>query len=459
MLHATLVDTERDHAAEVILWHQNVGTHDRLAHFLDHRGVGQQRRVINVDNLTALLLHLEHYGRGGGNQIQIVLALQALLDDLHVQHAEETDTEAKTQCLGAFRLELQRSIVQRQLLQRLAKILEIIRTDRKQAGINLRLDLLEPRQRIDIRGIGQGQGIAHRRTMNVLDTGDNEAYFTGLQVNSFGMLGVEHADAVDQMGLAGRLDQHLVTLLDPAMLDAHQRHHAKVVVEPGINDQCLQRCFDLAFRRRNGVNQRFEHILDTDAALRRAGNRICRVNADYAFNLGLDPLRLGLGQVDLVQHRHDLKALLDSGVAVGYRLRLHTLRSVHHQQRALAGSERAADFVVKVHVTWGINKVQLVGLAVFGGVIQRDAVCLDGDTTLALQIHGVEYLRFHFTLAQATADLDKAVGQRRLAVVDVGNDGKITNQAKVTHSADHPDRVARHGETGRRLPKTAREFT
>ena len=51
--------------------------------------------------------------------------------------------------------------------------------------------------------------------------------------------------------------------------------------------------------------------------------------------------RVGRRQVDLVEHRHDLDALLDRGVAVGDRLRLDALRRVDHQQRAFARRERA----------------------------------------------------------------------------------------------------------------------
>ena len=38
-------------------------------------------------------------------------------------------------------------------------------------------------------------------------------------------------------------------------------------------------------------------------------------------------------------------------------------------------------------------------------------------------------------------------------MINVGDDGKVANQAQVTHSADHPDRVARHGDDGEESPK------
>ena len=61
-------------------------------------------------------------------------------------------------------------------------------------------------------------------------------------------------------------------------------------------------------------------------------------------------LGLRRGQVDLVEHRHHLDALLGGGVAVGDGLRLHALRGVDHEQRALAGRQRARHFVGEVDV-------------------------------------------------------------------------------------------------------------
>ena len=75
----------------------------------------------------------------------------------------------------------------------------------------------------------------------------------------------------------------------------------------------------------------------------------------------------------------------------------------------------------------GIDQVQVVDLPIPGGVEQRCRLRLDGDAALFFQIHGIEHLGTHFPVFKATAALDDAVSQCGLAVVDVGNDGKITN--------------------------------
>ena len=74
-----------------------------------------------------------------------------------------------------------------------------------------------------------------------------------------------------------------------------------------------------------------------------------------------------------------------------------------------------------------IDKIELVGIAVCRTVVESDALRLDGNSALALDVHGVQHLLFHFPGAQTTTDLDKPVGKCRLAVVYMGDDGKITD--------------------------------
>ena len=425
----------------MVLGHQDGGAADRFAHFLDRRQVRELGRVVDVDDLAVLLHDLEDHRGRGGDQVQVVFALQALLDDLHVQHAEEAATEAEAQGFGAFRLVLQRRVVEGQLLQGVAEVLEIVRADREQARVDLRLDPLEARQDLDVRRVVQGQRIAHRRAVDILDTGDDEAHLARLQVDGLGVLRSEYPDAVHLVDLAGGLHQDLVALLHPTVLHPYQRDHAEVVVEPGVDDQRLQRRLDLAFRGGDGGHQALQHLQHAHPALGAAGHGVGGVDADDALDFLFHPLRLGLGQVHLVQHGHHFQPLLDGGVAVGDGLRLDALAGIHHQQRALAGGQRAADFVGEVDVAGGIDEVELVGLTVLRLVVQGHAVGLDGDPALALQVHGIQDLGLHFAIGEAAAHLDEAIGQRRLAMVDMGNDGEIADMAQVAHGSTHSKRA------------------
>ena len=78
-------------------------------------------------------------------------------------------------------------------------------------------------------------------------------------------------------------------------------------------------------------------------------------------------------------------------------------------------------------MSWGINKVELVGFTILRGKGQRHALGFNGNAALALNVHGIENLSSHLTLSQAAADLNKAVSNGRFAVVNMGNNGKISD--------------------------------
>ena len=56
------------------------------------------------------------------HEIEIELALEPLLHDLHVQQAEEAAAEAEAERGGRLRLVVQRRVVQLELLQRVAQL-------------------------------------------------------------------------------------------------------------------------------------------------------------------------------------------------------------------------------------------------------------------------------------------------------------------------------------------------
>ena len=131
---------------------------------------------------------------------------------------------------------------------------------------------------------------------------------------------------------------------------------------------------------------------------------------------------IGRGQVDLVHDRDDLEVVLDRQVGVRERLRLDPLRGVHEEERALARLERARHLVGEVDVTGRVDQVQLVALP-----LDADGLRLDRDAALALEIHRVEHLLAHLPLRERRGQLEDAVGERRLAVVDVRDDGEVAD--------------------------------
>ena len=78
-------------------------------------------------------------------------------------------------------------------------------------------------------------------------------------------------------------------------------------------------------------------------------------------------------------------------------------------------------------MAWRVDEIQNIGLAIVSLVGEADGVGLDGDAPLALEVHAVEDLRFHFARLQRPGHLEETVGQRRLAMVDVSDDGEVAD--------------------------------
>ena len=92
-----------------------------------------------------------------------------------------------------------------------------------------------------------------------------------------------------------------------------------------------------------------------------------------------------------------------------------------------------------------VGEVEFIMCSVFGSIFHGNRVGLDRDATLALEVHGVEELLLGLTLLDRSSDLQKAVGESRFTVVDVGDDAKV---ARVFYSHEKAGTI---GQTGRRV--------
>jgi hypothetical protein len=114
-------------------------------------------------------------------------------------------------------------------------------------------------------------------------------------------------------------------------------------------------------------------------------------------------------------------------------LSLDTLRGVDEQDHALAGGQRPRHLVAEVDVAGRVDEVNDVV-----GVVEPDRLELDRDPPLPLELHGVEVLLPHVAGVDRPADLEHAVGQGRLTVVDVGDDRDVADLVEVHRGSKQP---------------------
>ena len=96
-------------------------------------------------------------------------------------------------------------------------------------------------------------------------------------------------------------------------------------------------------------------------------------------------------------------------------------------------------------MAWSVGEVQFVMLSALGSILHSNRVRLDRDAALALEVHRIEKLFLRLALLDRSRNLQKAVGESRFTVVDVGDDAKV---ARVFYSHEKAGTI---GQTGRRV--------
>ena len=182
----------------------------------------------------------------------------------------------------------------------------------------------------------------------------------------------------------------------------------------------------------------FQHIVNAEARLGRNIDAMLGVETDNIFDLLLHAIRLGGWQVDFIQHWHNLVVDFNGLIDIGQSLRFHALAGIDHQKRAFASGQRAVYLIGKIHVARRVDKIELIGIAIGGFIVEAHGLGFNGDAALALDIHIVQNLVGHLARAQAARQLNEAVGQRRFAVVNMGNNREVTNVVLrlFTHGCD-----------------------
>ena len=144
---ALLLVEGHDQAQELGRRHDR-GPHDGLADLVYEVRVGEEARGVDHDHLPVALLDLVFHARRGLDHLNVRLALDPLLDDVHVEHSEEAAAEAEPEGFGLLGLEGEAGVVEAELIEGLAEDREVRVEARVNARIDHGLDFFVARQRL-----------------------------------------------------------------------------------------------------------------------------------------------------------------------------------------------------------------------------------------------------------------------------------------------------------------------
>jgi hypothetical protein len=150
--------------------------------------------------------------------------------------------------------------------------------------------------------------------------------------------------------------------------------------------------------------------------------------------------------VDLVDDKDGLDALTKSLTEHGLGLNADTLDGVDDDESTVSDTESGGNLRREINVTGGVDQVDqelvlgggdrdiLEVLLVLELGVEGDGSGLDGHTTLLLIGTGVGETRRTGVLGgNDTGTLDQGVGEGGLSVVDVSNDGHVTDVGRSVH--------------------------
>ena len=412
----------------------DAGVDERLFNAVDLRGIRQMHGIVHVYHGAVVEINVVDHARIGGDDVHVVFASEPLLDDFHVQEAEESAAEAEAERGGSFRLIGERRVVELEFRHAEFQLFVIRRVDGINAAEDHRPDFLEA-------GEGFGTGILHLRDRvsdpgvgGAFDVRDQIAHGTGGEtVDGLHFRG-EYARLLDFAFQSGAEEPQLVSAPETAVVDAHIGDDAAVGVVNRVEDQSVCGSVLGSFRRGNEFHDRLQHGGNAGAVLGGHGDRLLARNRQNLLQLIMTHAQIRRGKVDLVDDGNDLEVVLEREIHIRDSLRLDALGRVDDEDRPLACRKGAADLVGEVHMTGGVDEIEFVFLSVVRLVEHAHGMGLDRDAAFLFEIHGVEKLGVdQIARLNGVSRLKQAVRQRGFPVVDVRDDRKVPYPVQICH--------------------------
>ena len=298
---------------------------------------------------------------------------------------------------------------------------------------------LDEGQRLDLSGAAQGVADGHIRQAGEghdIACGD---VIAGLTAVCLEVVQLGQTAAHLQVGVVPVAHDHFLAHLGNTVLDAADADAAHELVVVHRGHQHLEGSLGVALGRLDGAQQSIEQGDQVGAGHIRvqAGGAVTAAAEQHGAvqlfvgsaqvhqqvqHLVDDFLDAGIGTVDLVDSHHKAQVLLQSLLQHKAGLGHAALGSVHQQQNAVDHLQHALDLAAEVGVARGVDDVDLNVL-----VLDRDVLGENRNAALALLVVGIQDAVLDLLVGtEGVRGTQELVDHRRLAVVDVGDDGDVS---------------------------------
>ncbi len=240
--------------ADVFHREQKADPDDGFPEFLDLAGIGNLLRIVDDERLTFARQDLVSDVRRGLHEVELAITFEALLNDLAMQHAQETATESKSQALADFRHISKGGVVESQFAEGFAQFLEIVVVDWIETAEDHWLRLFVTGQRRFGWMQRVGDGVANVYIGQVLDLGHEETDLPRGKRIDRRRRGAELADVGNVVLLVAAHEKDALPFADRSLHDTDINDDAFVRIKMAVIDERLERSVGVAFRRRNALD-------------------------------------------------------------------------------------------------------------------------------------------------------------------------------------------------------------
>src|SRR5687767_12267887 len=257
------------------------------------------------------------HARYSGNEVQLVFALETLLDDLHVQEPEKSAAEPEAECGRCLGLIVQGRVVQLKLLERVAQRLVLLGICRVYARENEGSHIAISRQRLAgaIRRIEDR--VAGACLPNRAHVCDNVSDLTRTQLIGLHLAKLVEADLRYFVHRLARAESDLRAGANRSIHNSNAWNRSAIAVIVGVVDERAERSIRISGRSRHLSYDLLQKLGDTDSFLRTHEENVVLVDTEQIVDFLFSLLGLSAWQIDLVEHRNDLEARVESEKEVG----------------------------------------------------------------------------------------------------------------------------------------------
>ena len=167
---------EREHGAEIVVGHHDGGADPGLLDGGDGGALGHVGGVVELlDGAVGAGDAVDDRGCGG-DQVEVELPAQALLDDFKVEEAQKAAAIAEAECRRGFGFVVEGGVVEAELAEGFAELLEVVGVDGEQAAPDDGDGGLEAGERVGGRASLVGDGVADVAVGDGFDGGVDVAH-------------------------------------------------------------------------------------------------------------------------------------------------------------------------------------------------------------------------------------------------------------------------------------------